>query len=162
MASILKVSYMRDIEAQFIREEITYNRMLELIEDKVLEHCVLKDDLLTEIEKNIDYVNINKAHVYGQSQMWSGSAVQKAIVYNLEAVKGWALKYKPKAPIHHWERPKSAISPREWKADCENIVNEMRAAQSEPVQMQCSKCFTKWNIETPAIYKETFCPKCGR
>lgn len=354
MANILKVGHMRDLESQVIEGKITYGRMLELIEAKVLEQCILKADLLVEIHKKIDYNNDNKDHVFGKSQMWTGNAVQKAIVFNLENISEWVSKYKPerqnskdddpltsktpkdhiskadlmaqiettsnamkgvaynedigeitrkqaydrfaalewlkdwvphlanmsnaenghikagiseserraqyenmpnliqemsiavvapnyrdfeyyvgeiykampkgksivsshqfrwveiegksykskyyyvnsiedtrarvfdavekahsfglmengdellhfclsriKDKTHHWKRTKSEISPKEWKANHEKMANEMRAAQMQPVQMQCPKCFTKWNIETPALYKETFCPKCG-
>ena len=51
MAKILKESYMRKLEAQLAKEEITYSRMLELIEEKVLEGHILKTVALEAIEE---------------------------------------------------------------------------------------------------------------
>lgn len=38
MAKYLKTSFMRDLEIQVIKEKISYNRMLELIQEEVIKN----------------------------------------------------------------------------------------------------------------------------
>lgn len=50
MAKILKESDMRELESQLAQGKITYGRMVELIEEKVLQGCIPKVDLLAQLE----------------------------------------------------------------------------------------------------------------
>lgn len=181
MAKILKVADMRDLEAQVIEGKITYGRMLELIEAKILEQCILKDDLLAHIDKLIEGAQKQEA-TFKESEMGISELTSGAMAMAYQIVRNFVGRHAPEIEAaknkiseaarslgqyenqekktHHWKRTKSEISPKEWKAHCESMANEMKVAQVH-LQMQCPKCFTKWNIEIPALYKETFCPKCG-
>lgn len=54
MSKIIKVSDMREFEAQLRKGEITYNRMLELIEEKVLEGYISKEAILKGLDRIIE------------------------------------------------------------------------------------------------------------
>jgi RNase P subunit RPR2 len=158
MAKIIKVADMREFEAQLIKEEITYTRMLELIEAKVLEQCFLKDDLLAEIDKRIG-VSEKREQIFSVTSNKASALSERVRQLLFKNIKLWVLAYKPAS---NYKNIKSELSEAARNVgQYENMANEMRAAQSKPSSIECLSCGHKWNIELPALFKETFCPKCG-
>lgn len=92
MAKILKVSDMRDLEAQVIKGEITYSRMLELIEEKVLEHCILKNDLLTHIDHLIEGAQKQEA-IFKETGGYVSEVTSGAMATAYRVIRGFVVYY---------------------------------------------------------------------
>jgi len=176
MAKILKVSFMRYLAEQVSRGKITYGRMLELIEAKILSECetqkdhISKADLLAHIETNSD---VMKEIAYNEDIEISERKQAYDRFAALEWLKDWVphLANLSNAENGHIESEISEAARIQLANEMsdaarnvgqhKNMANEMIAAQSQPSSIECLSCGHEWNIEMPALYKETFCPKCG-
>jgi len=138
---------MRELEAQLAQEKITYGRMVELIESKVLKDHISKSDLLVQIEHAVKKMK-------GLYNDESSDEATRRYAYNRFAALQWLKDWVP-----HIVNVANAESGN--LGQSESTPNPMQALRGEPASMRCLKCKHEWKIELPALYKETFCPNCG-
>jgi len=129
MAKILKVSDMREFEAQLAQEKITYGRMVELIEEKVLQGCIPKVDLLAQLDKMIEQAK-EAAMLYEDKNMPISKQSSGAMAMAYHLVKNWVLNHIfmedneiPKTPNY---APKDHISKSDLLAQIETTSQAMK------------------------------------
>jgi hypothetical protein len=92
MAQILKAADMRDLEAHIGQGEITYSRMLELIEERVLEGYISKEVVLKELDKITENAyrcqNLSLTLEAGLAKYYAG------IITTCSSFKHWILNQK--------------------------------------------------------------------
>jgi hypothetical protein len=142
MAKILKVSDMRKLESQLAQEKITYGRMVELIEEKVLQDCIPKDDLLAHLDNLIEGAQKQEA-TFKEAEMEISELTSGAMAMAYQIVRNFAGRQVPEI-----EAAKSKLDRAELQAQYENMPNPMQ----ERVIAVISPHFRDFEVYVRGIY----------